>query len=259
MVWEAVERIRKHVQPDPERVSLQDQIDVARKDIMHQGAIIMEQVEKTLEEHVKQLRQRYEKIRVPLQDQIDVVDKRIAKLGDHNVGAINSLAKRVKNLEEWDNTLPERIEKLEKFNHPVDDLWKAIREARELGMGWHDTTMSQVRASQARVRKLENECIELRAELGISREDDPHTIAMPRSGQPIRNKAQLDKLATYILDEIPGEPSCSGEGFGDNAIRLLKKYRRTLGIIEEEAASLKKVDMAYIVWLAQNTLRARDV
>lgn len=224
VVWEAVERIRKHVQPDPERV--------------------------------------------PLQDQIDVVDKRIAKLGDHNVGAINSLAKRVKNLEGRDNTLPERIEKLEKhkastelYTATTDDLkapWKAIREARELGISWHDTTMSQVRASQARIRKVENECVELRAELGIAREDDPHIVATPRSGQPIHNRAQLDKLSTFLLDEISG-PAPQGERTGDAAIRLLKKYREALHLIEREVAFPKKTDVPYIRWLAQNALGNKNV
>ena len=35
---------------------------------------------------------------------------------------------------------------------------------------------------------------------------------------------QIDKLADYIIADIPGEPSCS-EGAGDTAIRLLQKYR----------------------------------
>jgi len=34
-------------------------------------------------------------------------------------------------------------------------------------------------------------------------------------------KTQIDLLADYIMDEVPGEPSAS-EGAGDTAIRLLK-------------------------------------
>lgn len=38
---------------------------------------------------------------------------------------------------------------------------------------------------------------------------------------------QLTILASYIMSEIPGEPS-QDEGAGNCAVRLLKKYRRAL-------------------------------
>jgi len=40
---------------------------------------------------------------------------------------------------------------------------------------------------------------------------------------------QIEVIANYIMAEIPGEPSRS-EGAGDTAVRLLKEYRRILGL-----------------------------
>ena len=45
-----------------------------------------------------------------------------------------------------------------------------------------------------------------------------------------RKVTQINLLADYIMAEIPGEPSAD-EGAGDTAIRLLKKYRVSLDIV----------------------------
>lgn len=65
--------------------------------------------------------------------------------------------------------------------------------------------------AEATVAELQ-ECTELCAEA--------------RSGE-----AQLDKLATYIMDEMPGEPSQS-QGAGDTAIRLLQQHRELMAEAE---------------------------
>ena len=53
---------------------------------------------------------------------------------------------------------------------------------------------------------------------------------VPEADCPVHDPppSQIDLLANYIMADIPGEPS-RDEGAGDCAIRLLKKYRASLG------------------------------
>jgi hypothetical protein len=56
---------------------------------------------------------------------------------------------------------------------------------------------------------------------------------------------QIDKLANYIMEFIPGEPSQS-EGAGDTAIRLLREYRKVFAdiyytLLEDEDDALNIV------------------
>lgn len=46
-------------------------------------------------------------------------------------------------------------------------------------------------------------------------------------------KSELDRLANYIMAEVPKEPSRS-EGTGECAVRLLTQHRRTLTEIMNE-------------------------
>ena len=44
---------------------------------------------------------------------------------------------------------------------------------------------------------------------------------------------QIEVLANYIMDNVPGEPSHS-EGAGDCAVRLLRQYRTALVYVMSE-------------------------
>lgn len=46
-------------------------------------------------------------------------------------------------------------------------------------------------------------------------------------------RQQIDILASYIMADVPGEPSRS-EGAGDTAVRVLKQYRQALDDIMRE-------------------------
>lgn len=73
------------------------------------------------------------------------------------------------------------------------------------------------------------------------------------------DKSQIDLLAEYIMNEIPGEPSQS-EGAGDTAIRLLKQYRAKLQGVPLVAVAFRAylVDgVKDLVILAPDVLAAR--
>lgn len=47
-------------------------------------------------------------------------------------------------------------------------------------------------------------------------------------GQRIGEKAQVERLAAFIMEHVPGEPRRGDEGAGDCAVRIIKELQGTI-------------------------------
>lgn len=129
----------------------------------------------------------------------------------------------------------------------MEDLTKLSRPelAARLDDGWDDVSeqLPVVREAQRRLREIDQRDERIEDLSAQVRAADKRALAAEREIALVRGnlererdhlREQIDKLASFILAEVPGEPS-QNEGAVDTAVRIIRKSQARIAELEAEA------------------------